>query len=222
MKKKLLWLCLTFFIGSTTAAADVLQQAKNWSGIDFTGSLFGSNFVYDFFPQARTNLSDEEYDETHTEAGIGYKLTPNFSVWQGYTLALPGVVDEEHDVWQQIMWNIVNTDKVVFLSRTRLEERRDVNFSQWADTFRQRVGINFPNLIMHEYTPIIYDEVFFNLNHPVWVNDQTLNQNRAFVGIRFPVAKWATIDLGYLNQYVFKNTINQMNHIIYLNLNITT
>lgn len=218
VKKCLIVLLLVFCI----PAFAVIDQWKLWGGLDITGSLFGNpNLLYDFFPQTRTNLTTDQYDETHTEAGIGYKVLPSVSLWLGYTSVLPGIVPEENDVWQQVMWTLINQDHFTLLSRTRLEERDNINQAQMADTLRQKVSLLFPQTI-GKLTPMFYDEVFFNLNHPAWVNHQAISQNRVFVGVRVPVVKHVTFDIGYLNQYVFTNIVNINNNIAYLNLNITT
>ena len=78
------------------------------------------------------------------------------------------------------------------------------------------------DLIFHKWTPIIWDEIFINLNNPVWVNPQTISQNRAFAGIRFPLNTKANLVLGYLNQYHLQATQNQNNNIIFINFEFST
>lgn len=198
------------------------MQTKLWAGIDITGSILGSKFLYDFFPQTRTNLSEDQYDETHTEIALGYKLLPDLSAWLGYTSVLPGAVNKENDGWEQLTWNIINNKKVVLISRSRVEERKASGESEWAETLRQRILLTFPKFIFSRFAPVFSDELFVNLNRPSWVNRQRLNQNRAYIGLRFPTSKKSTIDVGYMNQYVFRNTVNQMYNIAYVNFNITT
>lgn len=211
-----------FFI-MTLAEGRTIQERRNWSGIDLRGPFApDSKFFYDLFPEARSSITTGEYNQTHLNAAIAYNVTPNFNVWLGSTMVLPGTANREERLWQQIVWNILNNETIIFAFRSRLQENRRENFSQWLTLFRQRATLSLPKLFFHKVTPIIYDEIFIHLNHPIWDNSKTLSQNRYFAGLRFPLAKSASLDLGYLNQYLFRNTTNQMNHIIYVNLNINT
>lgn len=197
------------------------NKVKSWIGLELVAPLDDcKKYYFDFFPQTRTNWTDGVYDETHTEVSFGDKVLPNLSFWFGYTSVAPGVVRKENDLWQQILWVMADNKCINFTSRTRVEERRTTSQPEWADTLRQKFIILLPNAINKNIMPLISEEIFINLNHPVWVNRQTINQNRAFIGFRVPLDKHVNFDIGYMNQYVLTNTVNQINHIIFLTLNI--
>ena len=146
----------------------IINQAKLWGGIDISGSLFdNSNFLYDFAPQTRTNLTTHEYQETQTNLALGYKILPNFTLWQGYTSILPGTSTTQNNYWQQGVWEIVEQPHFNLENRMRIDERRRVGELQWSDRFRDRILLSFPAMLFNKLTPIIYDEVFFNLNNMI-------------------------------------------------------
>ena len=176
-----------------------------------------------FNSQARYNFTESEYQTTQSEAGIGYKTSDNLSLWLGYTWLLENAnATQQHRIWQQAFWNILQNNQVYFISRTRLEERKDVHEPQPSVRLRQRLQLSFPNKILDKFTPIIYDELFVNMNNPPWVNNQLINQNRIFLGIGITLWKKIELQVGYLNQSEPREPENRMNHIIYANLYIIT
>lgn len=208
----------------TSSESAMLQQKSLWSGLDLTGPVFNlSNWEYDLNVQARYNFTDNQYQSTQSEAGLAYKPTTNLSLWLGYTNLIHNADEtQQHRIWEQALWNITNNNSIRLTSRTRLEERTDIHESQWSTRLRQRLQFAFPKKILNTYTPIIYDELFFNLNNPTWVNNQLLDQNRIFIGLGIPLWKKINVQVGYLNQYQIRNPENKMNHILYANLNIKT
>ena len=54
------------------------------------------------------------------------------------------------------------------------------------------------------------------------VSSGTVDQNRAFIGVNILISAASALSVGYLNQYEFKSTTNQMNNIIFISLNVTT
>ena len=218
-----LWFIL-LSVSITTSAYALQQHTRLWLGSDLSGDLFNlSNWEYDVNSQARYNFTGSQYSLTQSEAGLGYKIKPNLSLWLGYTWIIENAnVTQQHRIWNQVLWNILNNDQIHLTSRTRLEERKDIYEPQWSVRFRQRLQLTWPKKIFNTYTPIIYDELFLNFNNPSWVNNQLVNQNRIFIGISIPLWKKIDMQVGYLNQFQFLNPENRMSHIIYGNLNIRT
>ncbi|HRE32881.1 MAG TPA: DUF2490 domain-containing protein, partial [Candidatus Berkiella sp.] len=99
-------------------------------------------------------------------------------------------------------------------SRTRLEQRKQEATPQWASRLRERLTVIIP---VDPISIIVSDELFFNLNHPLWVSDCSLSQNRGFIGLGIPMAKQTSIEIGYLNQYQFNKT-DSMSNIINIGL----
>ena len=67
-----------------------------------------------------------------------------------------------------------------------------------------------------------YDEIFINLNTLTGLNNIGYDQNRFFMGIGYQINSFATAEIGYLNQYIYRrNTIdfwsNNVSANIFLN-----
>src|SRR5437016_9721965 len=86
--------------------ADPVQISALWSGIDITGPFIAvPNFLYDINSQARYRFTGADYDLTRSEAGLGYKITPNVSGWLGYTWIVPNAnIRQRQQTWQQMLW----------------------------------------------------------------------------------------------------------------------
>lgn len=152
--------------------------------------------------------------------GVGYALTDSTSVWLGYayirTDPVTGPPNNEQRIWQQFSWGR-HFDKVAFDWRSRLEER-------WLDStpttatgdevgvrFRQLVGGRMSLDFAPRITPVIWNEVFFNLNDTDWGAQSGFDQNRLFVGLgfKFTPDSRLRVDAGYMNQYIERPTSAQ-------------
>ena len=89
--------------------------------------------------------------------------------------------------------------------------------SHYSDTsvrLRQRATLQTNNPIIRQLVPIFYDELFFNLNNVQWVDTETVNQNRAFLGFDIEFKSF-TLQIGYINQLQFKISQTEMSHILW-------
>ena len=209
----------------STAFADIDQRTKSWTNMDITGAVFNSDrWVYDLFSQARYNFAPGQYEQSRIEPALGYKITPNISLWLGDSVIIPNAnnVIRSNRIWQQLLWNVIPNNPVTIISRTRLEERQNYAEPQWSYVLRERLMVILPQIPTTPFAPVAFDELFVNLNHPNWVNSQVINENRIFAGVRILFKKTVSLDVGYLNQYVCSATTNQDNPVVYVNLNITT
>lgn len=201
----------------TAAVADPEQFFQDWTRIDVTGPLGPdlSNLRY---------LADIENrnEQLRPELGVGYRITPLISVWGTYTqiISNDGSPPLSRPA-QQVIWELFerNADMLVQI-RTRSEEFKQEGQPEWLWRWRERVRIAFPNKIAGKFTPVMWEEVLLNLNHPEWVNPGFLDQNRAFIGIDSPVWKNTFVETGYINQYRFTQPVNQMSHILFVGLMI--
>ncbi|WP_157737122.1 DUF2490 domain-containing protein [Legionella lansingensis] len=58
--------------------------------------------------------------------------------------------------------------------RNRLDERFSTIGRGTAVRDRARAVITFNNMIKKGISPLVFDEIFFNLNHPEWVSKKRL------------------------------------------------
>jgi hypothetical protein len=161
------------------------------------------------------------FNQSIIRPGLGYAIDDKQTVWAGYawikTAPVLGNNFDEHRFWQQ--WTATpSKGDWKFLHRSRFEQRwletgDDVGL-RWRQLVRgQKILTNCP-----EYSFVMWDEVFFNLNDTDWGANSGLDQNRAFIGFgykRCPHSKFRT-EIGYLNQFVDRQS-DGMNHILSVN-----
>ncbi len=122
----------------------------------------------------------------------------------------------EYRLWQQINWRhhlLFGS----FSTRSRLEERKSLSFSNWAYRFRQRIGLNKP--LSKNLSLIMANEIFFNLNNVNWIITNWLDQNRALLGIEQRMTEKTYLAVGYMNQYL-STPVPQYNHVLWINWRI--
>jgi Protein of unknown function (DUF2490) len=202
------FLLLWFLVYQAVAAP--VHDVREWSKVDVTGAISPefSDVRYEAFFETRNR-------ETRLDFATGYRFSPLISVWNGFTWISPNDGSPEvYRPWQQLLWNVVERHPLLVLqSRTRLEELKREGQPEWLLRVRQRWRAAFPGKL-GRFTPVIYDEVFFNCNQPAWVNTGIIDQNRLFVGVDTPSWHDTFVELGYLNQYIFNDPTPRMTHAI--------
>lgn len=216
-------LILMFGIGA--AAADTDHYSKMWISTKSVGPI-GKDPNAKFYWDAHLNLIDTHYkfEQAYASVGLGYQTSPSlqFFLINSYVVSekLNATIQQEYRLWQQINWVLTDNPRYSLMSRSRLEERKNFEAAPIAVRLREQLTLRIPiqNWPRHYY--MVFDEVFFNLNHPSWVSPEFFQQNRAFIGISTDISKLISVDVGYLNQYV-TGTTKQVNSVLYLNVNIS-
>lgn len=207
-------------------AQAVTQHARQWSNLNFQGSLFNSAAgLYLAEIQSRYGFNPNELESLHVRTALGWQRSANMSLWAGYQwnyLNNSSGFIQANRLWQQLLWNILKTDSLTLVSQSRLEERTQKDQRQWNIRFRQLLSLELANPLSKRWRPFIWDEVFFNLTKPSWVANVTVEQNRAFAGAKWIPNKSGFVQVGYLNQYFFRPNFDQMNHVFYLGIFIAT
>lgn len=187
--------------------------------------------------QGRFGDDATRFTQALIRPGLGYAITDKIIVWAGYAWAptaeplVPrsGRSFNEHRIWQQVTW----ADRFSFgkLSlRSRFEQRffdHDAPVSGSDDVayrFRQLVKLAIPITTLDpNLTFIIQNEVFIAMNtvsNPGFVS-RGFDQNRAFVGLGYQIHRSATVELGYMNQFIARRhhpRPDQMMHNLGVNL----
>jgi|GEM_PF-1046295 len=211
---------LSLFLVNIPLPVVAAQQAeKMWSLLTLSGDY--GRVVYYIEPQLRLIYRDNLFQQFLTNAGMGYKVAPNWQTWFGATFsadsqdAVAGSLDE-YRLWQQIIWKR-RLPSVSLISRTRFEERKSLFFSDWAYRLRQRVLLNKP--LTNNLSLVISNEIFFNINKASWIITDRLDQNRAYLGIEQHVSENNYLGVGYMNQYL-STPMPQSNHVLWINWRI--
>lgn len=207
--------------------SETKEHAKLWNTAIIQGPITKDEKIL-FYLQPQLVLIDNKYkfDNGLIYLGVGYQVATNVTIW--LINGLSAVKQESTGNWlkrdtlrQQLNWVISDTEDISVTSTSRLEQRKQFSESQINLRFRQNVTLRIPIKIWKDHSIVIFDEGFFNLNHPKWISGNSLFvQNRAFIGLGTQFTKAVSLDSGYMNQYRFRET-NEIDNVLFLRVNVT-
>lgn len=205
-------------------ANPINQSEKLWLSIKTRDQFAKSQLNYMLYVQTRFDSSSPYFQENIFRGGLGLKKSNKFSLWLGYEIdpkqnLRTRDMSVEQRIWQQTAWETAIAEGIDLKYRSRLEARFESSSNYTAYRLRQRLSFDFKNNY-NKFYPYMYEELFFNLNHPAWVSDRVLSQNRLLLGIKIPRQKQYVIEIGYLNKIQLDRNINRMNHILNLSLKL--
>jgi hypothetical protein len=204
------------------------QDFRLWAPVFMTMKLPSSFLAYmEVQPRFADLDEDGHIDQLLLRPAVGYQLTENLSIWQGY--AWVGTYNQRHTppqspffeesrIYQQILYSR-KFDSFKITSRTRLEERWIEHVDGTAVRFRTMLRGQYPLPMAPEWALVAADEIFVHLNTVGARGPQAgFDQNRVFVGVNRTFSKYFNMDVGYQNQLLNSRTIpnlaNQMNHMV--------
>ncbi len=220
----------------TQLGPNTRSDFRLWTPVYLTVSLPSSFLAY---MEVNPRIGDDvtNIDQLLLRPALGYKLTENLSIWQGY--AWVGNFNQAHTppqspffdenrIWQQVNY-AHKFSSFKFLSRTRLEERWIEHADGTAVRFRQMLRVAFPIPPAPEWAFVAYDEIFMNLNTVGSSKGKGpgagIDQNRFFLGINRTFSQYFNMDIGYQNQMINSRQLpgnaNTINHIFLLQIFIT-
>lgn len=214
-----------FLLSDMTSANSTESYDKGWAVATIIGTMPQStSFKYYLEPQLRVIDDTYFFNQFLILGGFGYQFKPNLILFIGpgwiVTKTTDNIMIHENRYWQQLNWRVWDNPDFNLNSRTRLEERKNTREPQLSFRFRERMWLRIPFKHWEPYSLSLYDEAFFNLNHPQWVSPYRFEQNRAFVGISRTLFKSILLDVGYLNQYS-NSFVKQVDNVLLLSLTIT-
>jgi hypothetical protein len=226
-QKKYLFLLSLLFSLMTTPAWSVVSTNKFWIPITLNGNY--GQFLYFVEPQLRLvepktpefNKKNSVFNQFLGNIAGGFEIYPEWQLWFGQaisTISQDAIVlsREEYRAWEQIIWHHNTLKNIQLNSRFRAEQRKSLDFQEWAFRLRERFIINFP--LTQNLSYEISDEVLYNLNAVPWIDTTALDQNRAYLAIVQTFSGNYAFAIGYMNQYLFrKKPLTQANHVLYLN-----
>lgn len=217
--------CLFSLLCASRAIGETHGETKLWNLAVVTGSFTESSNVR-YYLQPQINFIDDKYKfhNAFVYAGLGYEFGLGNQIWAmagyNYLKKEDGHIRRLDMFRQQLDWRLA--DNAIFLinNTTRFEERKDTKEPGWAVRIRERVMLRLPFKSWERHSLVVFDEIFLDLNHPRWINNNTfLEQNRAFIGIGTTLSKHVFFDVGYLNQYQMREE-NVMSNVLYCIFNI--
>lgn len=210
-----------------TAKAQTVDDTGLWFAALGNGKFESlqkeSSLRWWFDTHYRLRDDTDGFNQSIVRPGIGYALSETQTVWAGYgwirTSPIFGDDFDEHRFWQQ--WTATpSAGDWKFLHRSRFEQRwvesgDDVGL-RWRQLVRgQRILKRCP-----EWSLVLWDEAFFNLNDTDWGAQSGFDQNRAFLGFGFKNSASSRVrtEIGYLNQFINREgNDDALNHILSIN-----
>lgn len=218
--------CILLLCYSVLGYCETRQFTKIWGGAVITGPLSSDRKIQYYF-QPRLNLIDDKYKFHSAFAfiGPGYAFTPAVTAWllYGYdvTQSTSGHIHHIETIREQANWTLFHNDRLTVVSTSRLDERKQTTDPTWAFRIRQMITLRLPFKSWESHSLVLFDELFFNINHPSWINSNTfLEQNRTFVGIGTQFTPQTSLDLGYLNQYQMRIPNDLKSNVLFAQLNV--
>ena len=213
----------------TELGPNTRSDFRLWTPVYLTVSL-PSKFIA--YMEVNPRIGDDvtNIDQLLLRPALGYQLTENLSIWQGYAwvgnfnqkhTAPQSPFFEENRIYQQVNYK-QKFSAFKLLSRTRLEERWIEHADGTAVRFRQMLRADVPIPQAPEWAFVAYDEVFINLNTVGVATGKGpgagLDQNRFFLGVNKTFSQYLNVDLGYQNQMLNSRQLpgnaNLINHIL--------
>ena len=206
--------------------AETKENTKSWNMAIITGPLSADKRIK-YYLQPQINFIDDKY-KIHNVlgyVGLGYQLDTYKIAWlmNGYSWGktASGNIHRIDIIRQQLNWNMSEAGLQHVSSITRLEERKDLGQPMWNVRLRQQIQLRLPFESWPGHAFVTYDEIFINLNHPAWIHSSTfVEQNRIFIGIGTTLSTEAELDIGYINQYQFRNPHDEMSNVLQVRLSI--
>lgn len=155
-------------------------------------------------------------DRHKIEFGLSNQLTESVSGQFGYEYLRRKSSDQlchEQRFWQQVKWTFFQKNRFKVTSRSRLTLRDRAGEEALAVRFHQRFNCQWPSKRDSKITPVIYSELFANLNQPSWVSKRGMFRHRGFIGLKLKDDDGVNWTVGYLNSIDTTQTL-KTDHIL--------
>lgn len=150
---------------------------------------------------------------------VGYRIDDAVNIGGGYAYILTDPVGpaefNEHRFYQELNVRLLESDGITLDSRTRLEQRTFEEGDGVSWRFRNFVQLRAP--ISQNNKLVAYTEPFIELNETQFQRGG-LSVWRNFVGVSVPLADGVEMVPGYLNQTVFRDGEDRMDHVANVNV----
>lgn len=207
--------------GALCAAPACADPVQPWPTVSVNASLGGE---WRGAVEIVGRISDDPTRPSQVEARfqLGRALGEHVTLWAGYVHVVSyndgrrdGIEDQ---AVEQIGWNPGRIGPFELGTRTRIEQRFIVGNDRTAWRLRAQVRAALP--IGHSrVSAVLWAEPFVALNRTA-ATGRTFEQLRVFAGASLRVSKHADIEVGYLNQRLYRPSGNVVNHAIPLVLNV--
>ncbi len=209
-----LFLC----IGLTVKAAFAVENdLHDWTSTYITLPIT-EKIKFNIEETVRIGENFHHLNQNVLRPALGYQLTKDFSVWQGYAWNpsfYPRHINEQH-IWQQALWQH-HFPKLTFTSRFRLQERFLEHVDGVSVRTRYYFRFQYPLDKKKIWSLVAQTEPFVTLNTRPRGPKAGLDRINSFFGINKVISENLNVDLGYQLQYVnfISPAQDHLNHTIF-------
>lgn len=210
--------CSCLIAASGTARAQTTEDEQLWLNLTAMGPVSG-DLIYFAEIQPRFGDGVSRPDQTILRGALGWRLSSNVAIFQGYAHVNLANANEERS-FQQINWSIAKPWGGELSSRTRFEQR-------WRSDGRD-MGWRAREMLRYEkplkpnsqaVNALVSIEGFAALNSTDWGAKAGFDQVRSFAGVELGLMGRSTAEIGYLNQLIDQSRgRTRMNHVASITL----
>lgn len=179
----------------------------------------GAKFIRRIVARERFTNDADRLGQLLLRILVGYRLNKDVSFGGGYAYFLTDPVGpvklDEHRYYQELNVRLFGRHDITLDSRTRLEQRTFEEGESTSWLFRNFVQLRVP--ISKNNKLVAHTEPFVELNETDFQRGG-LSIWRNFAGVSIPIAQRIEMVPGYLNQTVFREGENRMDHVANVNL----
>jgi hypothetical protein len=199
------------------------EDLQAWTAATATIGTGGRTVVW---MEAQLRLRDEgaRVGQVLLRPAVGYRLGATETAFLGYAYVQTAVADgpdtREHRVWQQLSFRALGDGAgPTITGRTRLEQRMVEGADDVGLRLRQMVRITAP--LSGRARAVGWAEGFAGLGATTWGQPAGFDRLRTFAGIALPLGKGASLEPGYMNEWIARKGADRVNHIASLTINST-
>lgn len=185
------------------------NKNRAWLGT-FATKAIDENYSFTTETQLRYGIDEQGMNQVLFRGGILQRLSETQSLGYLYGYIETGS-SKEHRLTIQHQLKMGTALDFEVSQRVRLEGRLLETVPENAT--RLRYQLRFVSASDLQTRPLIWNEVFVNLNQTNWNGNQTLDRNRFFLGLTRSF-KDLRIELGYLNQFVPRSAFDTSEHTL--------
>ncbi len=158
--------------------------------------------------QPRADFDQLNRSRVLLRPAVVYNLNQSQSIWAGVLQQTDDILKlTEFRTWQQYQ-RIDQTQKVIFLNRTRFEQRFKEGETDIGLRLRHMLRAQIPAGDESQWSVVLFDEVFWGFNENGSQAMRGFDQNRFFAGLRFDGPERTFVEFGVLNQFTGSEVYN--------------
>lgn len=195
---------------SSGVFADTKTFDRTWLGLFSKRKLAGTD--YSIWTEGQARMDNERFTQQQLLLRPGVLKYINEKNDIGFLVAFSEM--EKH--WEtrptfQHAYKILKNVYHTLSYRSRFEYR--VREDQDSRSGRYRGQLKYLRSLENKKGLLLWDELFVNLTNEDWTGNRIVERNRFFIGVELPFVDNTNFEVGYMNQYIPRETQSTVDHI---------